>query len=86
MMENSDLSPDIMRAIEAGRKIEAIKLLRAERGIDLKEAKTIIDHEMAAYRKANPGAEGQANSGGLSMVVVFVVLAGILYFVFAKVF
>jgi hypothetical protein len=86
MMENSELSPDIMRAIEAGRKIEAIKLLRAERGIDLKEAKTIIDHEMAAYRKANPGPEGQAKSGSMSMVVVFVVLAGILYFVFGKVF
>jgi ribosomal protein L7/L12 len=86
MMENSDLSPDIMRAIEAGRKIEAIKLLRAELGIGLKEAKTIIDHEVAAYRKANPEPEGQANSGSLSMVVVFVVLAGILYFVFGKLF
>ncbi|NOR19801.1 MAG: hypothetical protein GQ538_06895 [Xanthomonadales bacterium] len=86
MIENSELPPGIIRAIEAGRKIEAIKLLRTERGIDLKEAKTIIDHEMAAYRKANPEAEGKANSGSMSMVVVFIVLAGILYFVFGKLY
>lgn len=53
MPESSDLSPDVMRAIESGRKIEAIKLLRAERGIDLKEAKTIIDQEIVDHRAAN---------------------------------
>ena len=86
MMEGSELSPEIMQAIEAGRKIEAIKLLRAERGISLKHAKTIIDQAVAAYRQANPEYEERSRSGGLSTIIAFVVLAAILYFVFSKIF
>jgi ribosomal protein L7/L12 len=33
----------VLKAAASGRKIEAIKLLRVERGIGLKEAKEIID-------------------------------------------
>ena len=86
MMENSELSPEIIRAIEAGRKIDAIKQLRAERGIDLKEAKTIIDQEVAAYRQANPNYEERTRSGGFSTIIAFVMLAAILYFVFTEYF
>ncbi len=86
MAESSDLSPDVMRAIESGRKIEAIILLRAERGIDLKEAKTIIDQEVVDHRAANPDFEERSRAGSLSPVIAFVVLAAILYFVFSKIF
>ena len=82
MTESPELSPDVMRAIEAGRKIDAIKLLRAERGIDLKEAKDIIDDAVVIYRNANPDSVGRAGSGNLSSVIAVIVLAAILYFVF----
>ena len=86
MTESPELSPVVMQAIEAGRKIDAIKLLRAERGIDLKAAKTIIDQEVAAYRQANPKYGERSSSGRLSPIIAFVVLAAILYFVFTKFF
>jgi hypothetical protein len=86
MTESSELSPDVMQAIEAGRKIDAIKLLRAERGIDLKEAKDVIDQAVATYREANPEYEERSSSGGLSSIIGFVVLAAILYYVFTKFF
>ena len=86
MAENFELSAEIVQAIESGRKIDAIKLLRAERGIDLKAAKTIIDQEMAAYRQANPQYKERSGSGGLSTIIAFVVLAAILYFAFTKFF
>ena len=86
MAENFELSAEIVQAIESGRKIDAIKLLRAERGIDLKAAKTIIDQEVAAYRQANPQYKERSSSGGLSTIVAFVVLAAILYFAFTKFF
>lgn len=38
-----ELSEAIQREIEAGRKINAIKLLRQESGMDLSEAKDIVD-------------------------------------------
>jgi hypothetical protein len=37
------LSIEVRDAVEGGRKIEAIKLLREERGIGLKEAKEAVD-------------------------------------------
>jgi len=81
-MADSELSPEIMRAIKSGRKIEAIKLLRTERGIDLKASKTIIDQAVNAYREANPKPVRRASSVGLSSVIAFLALAAILYFVF----
>lgn len=37
------VSPDIMYALQAGNKIEAIKLYREQTGADLKTAKDFID-------------------------------------------
>ena len=38
-----DLSDEIIAALLGGRKIEAIKLLRKERGMDLKAAKEAVE-------------------------------------------
>ena len=84
MSNQDDFSTAVRRAIEANRKIEAIKLLREERGIGLKEAKTIIDREMAEYRQANPESARATSNRGLTFVISFVVLAAILYFIFNK--
>lgn len=86
MVENFEMSSEIIRAIESGRKIDAIKLLRAERGINLKAAKTIIDREVAAHRQANPQYQERTSSSGLSAIIAFVVLVAILYFIFTKFF
>ena len=41
-MPSSDLPPDVVAAIAEGRTIEAIKLLRSQRGISLSEAKSLV--------------------------------------------
>jgi hypothetical protein len=43
-----ELEPEILAAISAGRKLEAIKLLREEYGMGLVEAKGIADELMVA--------------------------------------
>ncbi len=40
---NISMSNDVITAIESGRKIQAIKLLRADAGLGLKEAKEKIE-------------------------------------------
>ncbi len=68
-----NLPADVISAIQANRKIEAIKLLREARGLGLKEAKHAVD----AYMQANPNLvaphrESSGNRLGLIAVLIFV--------------
>lgn len=54
MTTGTGLSEPVMQAIRSGRTIHAIKLLREETGLGLKEAKDVVDREAAAYREAHP--------------------------------
>lgn len=49
MSEEQELSPEVVKALHAGRKIEAIKILRAQRGLDLAEAKEQVDLYIAEH-------------------------------------
>ncbi len=53
MHSSSDLPPDVVAALQRGDTIDAIKLLRATRGLGLKEAKDAVD----AYAR---GAQAQS--------------------------
>lgn len=73
-----DLDVSVVSALQAGRKVEAIKLLREERGIGLKEAKEIVDsyceeHGLSSSSQASGGA------GGLVLVGVLVVVGYLVY-------
>ena len=85
MTEQSyEVSEAVLQAAKSGRKIEAIKLLRAETGLGLKEAKHFVE---ALNRGEDPGAviappviappamqeEGGA-SGFIKMVAAIIVL------------
>ena len=50
MTDDPELPADVVEAIEAGRKIEAIKLLRERSNLGLKEAK----HAVEAYERHHP--------------------------------
>lgn len=43
VITEDDLPPDVIRAIEQGKKIEAIKLLREATGLGLANAKVLVD-------------------------------------------
>ena len=53
------LPTDVIAALHEGRKIDAIKLLREQRGIGLKEAK----HEVDAYLLEHPELASMQKSG-----------------------
>lgn len=59
MTTNSGLPADALAALHEGRKIDAIKLLRAQRGIGLKEAKDEVD----AYLREHPELASMQKSG-----------------------
>lgn len=76
MNESSNLPADVVNAINAGRKIEAIKLLREARGLGLKEAKHAVD----AYIRENPSAQQpKSRSGGLIILVVLAIVGYAIY-------
>jgi hypothetical protein len=78
-------SDDIVAAVDSGRKIDAIKMLREQTGLGLKDAKHAID-ALARERRGQPGAAaGMPEAGGASgliklLVVIAVLLAGYSYF------
>jgi hypothetical protein len=81
MNTDAELPEDVVAAIEAGRKIEAIKLLREQWDLDLKSAKKTVE----AYAAGRPGSPAprvvSTDSGFLRFVLILIVVA-ILYFVY----
>lgn len=77
MNSTADLPDQVVSAIHAGRKIEAIKLLREARGLGLKEAKHAVD----AYVRENPSVQQpQSGSNGLIIVVIVILVLVWLFF------
>ena len=77
------LPPDVTSELARGRKVNAIRLLRALRGVDLKQAKDEID--AAALSGLGPLAPGEqprsAATGIIALALVaLVVAAAFLYF------
>lgn len=76
-MSEQPLEPEVLAALEAGRKIDAIKELRAQRGIGLKEAKEIIDrHE--GVRSLNTAGIIEVKPGVKFRVILFIAALAIL--------
>jgi hypothetical protein len=81
-----EISDEVIAAVDAGRKIEAIKILRAESGLDLAEAKDLVD-QLVRERDGVSGtgpAPMQEVGGAASMIKMVVLIAVILvvYFYF----
>ena len=76
-MNSTPKLPDqVIGQIRAGRKIQAIKLLREAQGIGLKEAKDAVD----AYMLANPSPQQpKSSSNGLVLIVVLSLIAYLAY-------
>jgi len=76
--EHGTLSAGARAALAAGRKIEAIRIERAERRIGLQDAKAIVDAAERGLPRV-PGSGGDARRGVLGPVVLLLVavLAGI---------
>ena len=81
MATDNQLEPEVLAALDKGRKIEAIKQLREHRGIGLKEAKQIIDDYSAAHPSPNTSVQRNNSASGL---VKLVILAIVVYFIYLQ--
>lgn len=71
MTADLELEPDVVAALNKGRKIDAIKQLREIRGIGLKEAKEIIDAYSASHPLNSTGPVQRSNSAnGLVLMII----------------
>lgn len=80
-------SDEVLTAVDSGRKIEAIKRLREEAGLGLREAKQEIE-ALARERRgdaavsANMSEEGGAG-GVIKLVLLIVAILGVYFYFFA---
>lgn len=68
-----ELSAQVKNLLHAGNKIEAIKQLRSEQHIGLKEAKDIVDE----YARQHPELIQKTDNSGLGKVLLVLVIIGI---------
>ncbi len=86
MIESQYDIPDaVFQAAASGNKIRAIKILRLETGLGLKEAKDIVDaldlpaHPLAAHP---PAMQEEGGAGGFYRLIAVIIALLILYSVF----
>lgn len=77
MITEDDLPPQVMRAIELGRKIEAIKLLQDATGLGLANAKVLVEKAARTHgaKPAHPGFVEEATSLPALLRMLLVVVA-----------
>jgi hypothetical protein len=82
IITEESLPPEVIRAIEEGRKIEAIKLLRESTGLGLANAKVLVDKATRQHAPKNAPqgfVDDPANLGPLLKTLLFVALAFAIY-------
>lgn len=75
MSEETGLPADVLAAIGAGRKIDAIKLLREHQNLGLKEAKEIVDGHLSDHPPAAGQDIGKSDTGLGRLVLVALIAA-----------
>ena len=90
-MEHEPVDPTLsvaaVSALQRGNKIEAIKLVRGERGIGLKDAKDIVEAYLGAHPSLQTSlgaAQGESNRRALWWLAVFIAGAILVYVLLAK--
>jgi hypothetical protein len=79
MSNETKLPADVVEAIRANRKIDAIKLLREHRSLGLKEAKHAVDAYIREHPHLIPQQSSGSGLGRLVIVVLAVVISYVLY-------
>jgi hypothetical protein len=82
VVTDNELPADVLQAIAAGRKIEAIKLLREATGLGLANAKVLVDRASARHMEQNPAMLGpteESNTGRLVAMLLLLVLSYLAY-------
>lgn len=82
-VDNLDIPPDVLAAVAAGNKIQAVRLLREHTGLGLAPAKRLVDYLARSQGANTPGTELRftevGGSRGFIVIVVACFLAWLLY-------
>lgn len=73
----AELPADVVAAINENRRIEAIKLLRAHRDLDLAEAKRLVDLYAAQNPRLLAGNAMRDEGSGGKLVIAVIVVVGL---------
>ena len=73
---NDDQRQEILDAIKANRKIDAIKMYREYTGFGLKESKEFIEELTGNLRESNPDEFQKSGAGCGTAVLLFAVFLG----------
>ena len=75
IVTDQELPVDVIRAIEQGKKILAIKLLREATGIGLANAKVLVDRAATRYTEPDHGPNMvEDDSGGARLLKMLLLL------------
>jgi len=83
MTSSTELEPDVIAELNNGRKIAAIKKLRASRNIGLKEAKELVDEYLATHPETSTIVQKSGSGSGLGVLVIGGIAA---YFIYTFIF
>ena len=88
IVTQNDLPADVIRAIEKGRKIEAIKILREATGLGLANAKVLVDRAALSHgpKKTTPSAYAEESAlPKLAKSLFLGLVLGGCYFLYGKI-
>ncbi len=82
-IDNLDVPPDVLAAVAAGNKVQAVRLLREHTGLGLAPAKRLVDYLARSHGGTTPGTQPQftevGGSKGFAVIVAAFFLAWLLY-------
>ena len=82
IISDAELPAEVLRAIEKGRKIEAIKILRERTGLGLANAKVLVDRAARRRVERNPGPTLSESGSGLPRLLVSLLLTVLIFAVY----
>ena len=81
MNSEIELPDDVVAELQSNRKVSAIKLLRKQKNIGLKEAKDIVDAYTAKHPSNSPSRMPESD-GGVGRLLFVAVVVGAVYGVY----
>ncbi len=82
IVSDAELPMEVLHAIEKGRKIEAIKILRERTGIGLANAKVLVERAARQFTEKNPRPELTESGSGTPRLLMSLLLALLIFAVY----
>jgi hypothetical protein len=82
IVSDAELPAEVLRAIEKGRKIEAIKILRERTGIGLANAKVLVERAARQFAEKNPQPVLTDSGTGIPRLLMSLLVAVLIFAVY----